>query len=68
MKMYRRPKSLEKLLEIREAMSAEADHDVEVFVEMVRTGERPFPRAPKVSPASTKRPVKQARGRRLVTK
>ncbi len=36
--MYRRPKFLEVLLEIRQAMSREADYDIDLFAEMVRTG------------------------------
>ncbi|MBK6724735.1 MAG: hypothetical protein IPG58_16150 [Acidobacteria bacterium] len=32
--MYRRPKFLEILLDIRREMAAEADHDVELFAEM----------------------------------
>ncbi len=36
--MYRRPKFLEILLEIREQMSREADFDVDLFAEMVRSG------------------------------
>jgi hypothetical protein len=36
-KMYRRQKFLEVLHEIREEMSREADYDVELFVEMVRS-------------------------------
>jgi hypothetical protein len=36
--MYRRPKFLEVLLEIRQAMSREADYDIDLFVEMVRSG------------------------------
>jgi hypothetical protein len=39
--MYRKPKFLEELHAIREEMSREADYDVELFAEMVRTGERP---------------------------
>ncbi len=35
--MYRRPKFLEVLHEIREEMSREADYDVDLFVEMVRS-------------------------------
>jgi hypothetical protein len=38
--MYRRPKFLEVLLKIREEMAREADYDVDLFVEMVRTGAR----------------------------
>ena len=37
--MYRRPKFLEILLEIRQDMSREADYDVDLFAEMVRSGE-----------------------------
>lgn len=36
--MYRRPKFLEILLEIRQTMSREADYDVDLFAEMVRSG------------------------------
>lgn len=36
--MYRRPKFLEVLLEIREQMSRDADFDVDLFAEMVRSG------------------------------
>ena len=39
--MYRRPKFLTVLHKIREAMSREADYDVDLFVEMVRAGARP---------------------------
>ncbi len=36
--MYRRPKFLELLLEIREQMSRDADYDMDLFSEMVRSG------------------------------
>lgn len=36
--MYRRPKFLELLLEIREQMSRDSDYDVDLFAEMVRSG------------------------------
>jgi hypothetical protein len=36
--MYRRPKFLEILLEIREQMSRDADYDVDLFAERVRSG------------------------------
>jgi hypothetical protein len=36
--MYRRPKFLEILLEIRQEMAREADYDVDLFAEMVRAG------------------------------
>ena len=39
--MYRRPKFLEVLHAIREEMSREADYDVDLFAEMVRSGNRP---------------------------
>ena len=39
--MYRRPKFLTVLHEIRETMSREADYDVDLFAEMVRSGARP---------------------------
>jgi len=39
--MYRRPRFLEVLHTIREEMSREADYDVDLFAEMVRSGVRP---------------------------
>jgi len=39
--MYRRPKFLEVLHNIREEMSREADYDVDLFAEMVRSGVQP---------------------------
>jgi hypothetical protein len=36
--MYRRPKFLEVLLEIRQDMARLADYDVDLFAEMVRSG------------------------------
>jgi len=36
--MYRRPKFLEILHEIREQMSREADYDMDLFAEIVRSG------------------------------
>ena len=39
--MYRKPRFLEVLHTIREEMSREADYDVDLFTEMVRTGARP---------------------------
>lgn len=35
--MYRRPKFLDVLLQIRESMAREADHDVDLFVEQIRS-------------------------------
>jgi hypothetical protein len=39
--MYRRPKFLEVLLEIRQEMARAADYDVDLFAEMVRGGSFP---------------------------
>jgi hypothetical protein len=39
--MYRRPKFLTVLHQIREEMSREADYDVDLFAEMVRSGTQP---------------------------
>lgn len=38
--MYRRPKFLEVLHEIREEMSREADYDMDLFAEQIRSGKR----------------------------
>jgi hypothetical protein len=35
--MYRRPKFLEILIDIRQEMSREVDYDVDLFAEMIRT-------------------------------
>ena len=40
--MYRRPRFLEVLHAIREEMSRDADYDVDLFAEMVRSGVRPL--------------------------
>ncbi len=39
--MYRRPKFLEILLEIRQEMAREADYDADLFTEMLRAGSFP---------------------------
>jgi hypothetical protein len=41
--MYRRSKFVEVLHEIRREMSAEADFDVDIFAEMVRSGSTSVP-------------------------
>lgn len=41
--MYRRPKFLEVLLEIRRQMAVEADHDVRSFVETANSADRASP-------------------------
>ncbi|HQZ95365.1 MAG TPA: hypothetical protein PLP21_03555 [Pyrinomonadaceae bacterium] len=38
--MYRRPKFLEVLLEIRREMALESDYDVDLFAETARSGTR----------------------------
>ncbi len=40
MSLYRRPKFLEILHEIREGMSREVDYDVDLFAETIRTGKK----------------------------
>lgn len=52
--MYQRPRFLEELHEIRAEMSRECDYDLDLFAEMVRSGQ---------SPAHG--PVRNIRGRRL---
>lgn len=70
--MYRRPKFLTVLHEIREAMSREADYDVDLFAEMVRSGTRPEhgpernirgfrKRAPRIDQAATEAHEKERR-------
>jgi hypothetical protein len=39
--MYRKPRFLEILHAIREAMSRDADYDVDLFIEMLRSGKIP---------------------------
>jgi hypothetical protein len=70
--MYRRPKFLTVLHKIREAMSREADYDVDLFAEMVRSGTRPEhgpernirgfrKRAPRNDHAENEAPAKERR-------
>ena len=70
--MYRRPKFLTVLHQIRETMSREADYDVDLFAEMVRSGSEPqhgpkrnirgfVKRAPRNNDAEVETPVKQRR-------
>lgn len=54
--MYRRPKFLEILIDVRQEMAAEADYDVELFAELARSGKRPEPRVRIVS-RSTDEPI-----------
>jgi hypothetical protein len=52
--MYQRPRFLEELHAIREEMSRECDYDLDLFAEMVRSGESP-----------THGPARNIRGRRV---
>jgi hypothetical protein len=72
--MYRRPKFLTVLHEIRETMSREADYDVDLFAEMVRNGSQPqhgpkrnirgfVKRAPRNDEAETVEPAVRPRRR-----
>lgn len=45
--MYRKPRFLKVLHAIREQMSREVDYDVDLFVEMVRAGERAGAKSPR---------------------
>jgi len=73
--MYRRPKFLEVLHAIREDMSREADYDVDLFAEMVRSGVQPShgpqrvisgfrTRAPRAE-AQTEKSIKQTTGKSI---
>ncbi len=53
--MYRRPKFLEILIEIRQEMALEADYDVDLFAERVRGGMVP-PDDTSQEPPDTERP------------
>jgi hypothetical protein len=41
--MYRRPKFLEVLLDIRQEMAHEVDYDTDLFAEMIRSGRHTSP-------------------------
>lgn len=68
--MYRRPKFLEVLLEIRREMALEADYDVDLFAEIARTGNRSAKPRRRVglngSEPTSKTPHPRARRRRTV--
>ena len=53
--MYRRPKFLELLLEIREQMSREADYDMDLLAELVRSGRIADVKPPKRSEKELKK-------------
>lgn len=73
--MYRKPRFLEELHAIREEMSREADYDVELFAEMVRSGATPHhgpvrnirgfrSRAPRAEPEPGAKPTPKKRASR----
>jgi hypothetical protein len=73
--MYRKPRFLEELHAIREEMSREADYDVELFAEMVRSGKAPRhgpvrnirgfrSRAPRAGPEPEAKPAPKRRASR----
>lgn len=73
--MYRRPKFLEILLEIRQEMALEADYDVDLFAERVRAGNDPVagivdkPSANgDLQPAKTKAPVERQKSEAKLAK
>src|SRR5438034_11454067 len=56
--MYRKPRFLEEIHAIREAMSRECDYDVDLFAEMVRSGQRPrYGRSPNVRGVRSRAPA-----------
>ena len=60
--MYRRPKFLEILLEIRREMALEADYDVDLFAEIARSGNRTAKaRRRPLDPVSTDIPSKNGK-------
>jgi hypothetical protein len=72
--MYRKPRFLEMLHAIREEMSRDADYDVDLFAEMVRSGARPThgaarnirgykSRAPRVEAEADEPPTQERRKR-----
>jgi hypothetical protein len=56
--MYRRSKSLGTILEIRQEMARQADHDVDLFVELVRSGKFSKTRQSKTGTSATRRKEK----------
>jgi len=66
--MYRRPKFLEILHEIREEMSRDADYDMDLFAEFVRSGKRPnIKREYKISSEQLKNETLTADHEHLIT-
>jgi hypothetical protein len=65
--MYRRPRFLEILIAIREEMARDADFDVDLFVEMIRSG-RGFERSDRHAIAEQAVSVNSRASRRIMTK
>lgn len=64
--MYRRPKFLEILLEIRREMALEADYDVDLFAEIARSGNRASKSKRRAAaPASVDSPVTNGKAPKL---
>ena len=59
--MYRRPKFLEVLLDIRREMAHEVDYDTDLFAEMIRTGRH----TDAIRPHSLALPTEKPDGRRV---
>ena len=57
--MYRRPKFLEVLLEVRQQMARDADYDVDLFAEMIRSGSISTPAAKTDADGDTVRPLRR---------
>jgi hypothetical protein len=66
--MYRRPKFLEVLLEIRQEMAREADYDVDLFAELVRAGRKGAPLHAMAPESDSTRNSKRSRVRPPKTK
>ncbi len=60
--MYRRPKFLEILLEIRREMALEADYDVDLFAEIARSGNRSSkPKRHRIKPIEAPEPDEEGK-------
>lgn len=58
--MYRRPKFLETLLEIRRQMALDVDYDVDLFAEVARSGNRASKRKPRPAERLNQKPAVEA--------
>jgi hypothetical protein len=57
--MYRRSKFLEVLLEVRQQMARDADYDVDLFAEMIRSGSISKPPAKAADGLEVARPMRR---------